>query len=198
MNNNLFLPEARNRLIWMHEPGNWEFTANGELVVDAPPEADFFKDPGGKHVVHSAPFLHLNVDSTFELTTQIEVDMRHMYDSGCLMLMADENNWAKLCFESNGQYPTIVSVVTQNGFSDDCNSEQVHIEQPYLRITKRGRVVSFLYSTDGESWKLIRYFGMEAQGPFIAGVVAQSPKGSGCRVSFKYLNISVPDEENRF
>lgn len=46
------------------------------------------------------------------------------------MLMADDNNWAKLCFEFNGEYATIVSVVTKNGSSDDCNSERVMVETP--------------------------------------------------------------------
>ncbi|WP_018882922.1 DUF1349 domain-containing protein [Paenibacillus massiliensis] len=198
MGNNQFEATERHQLSWMHEPSSWTFTQEGELVIDTPAKADFFKDPAGKHIVHSAPFLYLNVDSSFELTTQVKVDMRHQYDSGCLMLMADENNWAKLCFESNGEYPTIVSVVTQHGFSDDCNSERVNVEQPYLRITKAGRVVSFHYSVDGENWKLIRYFGMGAEGPFMAGVVAQSPTGLGCQVSFKHLKLSIPNEDSRF
>ncbi|MCM3784534.1 DUF1349 domain-containing protein [Neobacillus mesonae] len=198
MSVNLFQAHKRNQLTWLHEPNEWQFTTNDELVIETPPKVDFFKDPGGKHVAHSAPFLHVNVDSTFELITQVEVDMRHMYDSGCLMVMVDENNWAKLCFESNGQYPTIVSVVTQNGFSDDCNSERVYVEQPYLKITKIGSVVSFYYSSDGEEWKLIRYFRMEEKSSIIAGVVAQSPAGHGCQVTFKHLNLSVPVDESRF
>ncbi|MGE7823551.1 DUF1349 domain-containing protein [Paenibacillus sp. NPDC093718] len=198
MSKNLFHPETREKLRWLNEPEHWEFTTDDRLIMDAPSKADFFKDPGGKHVAHSAPYLHLQVDSTFQLVTQLQVDMHHLYDSGCLMLMADENNWAKLCFEYNGEYATIVSVVTQNGFSDDCNSECVFVSNPYLKITKKDRVISFYYSTDGEVWKLIRYFGMDASTPFTAGVVAQSPMGAGCRVQFLSLFLSESDEKSRF
>lgn len=198
MTKNLFQPEVRENLIWLNEPDHWEFTTDDKLIINAPSKADFFKDPGGNHVVHSAPYLHLQVNSTFQLVTQLQVDMHEMYDSGCLMLMADENNWAKLCFEYNGEYATIVSVVTQNGLSDDCNSERVFVNNPYLKITKNDRIVSFYYSPDGEVWKLIRYFGMDIPTQFTAGVVAQSPKGVGCRVEFLSLVLSEPDERSRF
>ncbi|QOS79502.1 DUF1349 domain-containing protein [Paenibacillus sp. JNUCC31] len=198
MSQNLFEVSKRSSLKWMNEPNTWSFEDDNVLVIETPPKVDFFKDPGGKHVAHSAPFLYMDVASTFELTTQVEVDMLHLYDSGCLMIMADENNWAKLCFESNGQHSTIVSVVTQNGMSDDCNSERVFVEQPYLKITKVDKVISFYYSLDGEEWKLIRYFGMVDKEKVIAGVVAQSPTGNGCRVSFKHLKLDVPTDASRF
>ncbi|MDO7906141.1 DUF1349 domain-containing protein [Paenibacillus sp. JX-17] len=195
---NLFSKQEREKLAWMNEPQHWTYTAEHELLIEAPPKADFFKDPAGKHTASSAPFLQLQVDSSFQLTTQLQVDMHHKYDSGCLMLMADDNNWAKICFEFDGEYPTIVSVVTQDGSSDDCNSERVSVENPYLRITKSEQVVSFYYSPDGEAWKLIRYFGLRSQGPYTAGVVAQSPTGSGCEVRFKSLILSWPEAEERF
>lgn len=195
---NLLKPETRENLMWLNEPEHWEFTTDAKLIIDAPSKVDFFKDPGGKHVAHSAPYLHTQVNSTFQLITQLQVDMHELYDSGCLMLMADENNWAKLCFEFNGEYATIVSVVTQNGFSDDCNSERVLVSNPYLKITKNDQVISFYYSSDGEVWKLIRYFGMDISTPFTAGVVAQSPMGAGCRVEFLSLVLSEDDERSRF
>ncbi|MEK4980325.1 DUF1349 domain-containing protein [Bacillus sp. FSL K6-6540] len=198
MSKNLFHPETREKLKWLNKPGHWEFTTDDRLILDAPPKADFFKDPAGKHIVHSAPYLHLQVDSTFQLITQLQVDMNHLYDSGCLMLMADENNWAKLCYEFNGEHATIVSVVTRNGVSDDCNSERVFVSNPYLKTTKKDKTISFYYSSDGEVWKLIRYFGMDAPIPFTAGVVAQSPMGAGCRVQFLSLLLSESDEESRF
>ncbi|WP_426445493.1 DUF1349 domain-containing protein [Paenibacillus sp. S-38] len=197
MKNNLFL-EARDELSWTNPPDNWMITEEGGLMIEAPPAADFFRDPAGKHMASSAPFLHLPVGSSFELTTRLRVDMQHIYDSGCLMLMSGPDHWAKLCFEFNGRYPTIVSVVTRDGSSDDCNSERVTVEQPYLRITKLEDCISFFYSPDGEDWRLIRYFGLSCPSQVVAGVVAQSPKGEGCRVQFDYLQLSQPEEDSRF
>ncbi|MCZ8519569.1 MULTISPECIES: DUF1349 domain-containing protein [Paenibacillus] len=198
MNTNLLLAETRVGMSWTNKPEQWNFTEGGGLMIEAPPAADFFQDPAGKHIVSSAPFFHLPVDESFELTTRLRVEMRTIYDSGCLMLMSDDRNWAKLCFEYNGQYPTIVSVVTRDGSSDDCNSERVTAENPYLRITKSQDCISFFYSPDGGDWKLIRYFGMTFPSAVVAGVVAQSPKGEGCRVHYDELFLSRPEADSRF
>ncbi|REE70545.1 hypothetical protein A8990_12930 [Paenibacillus taihuensis] len=174
---------------WTNEPANWSYTEQGGLHVEAPANSDYYQDPAGKHIVSSAPFLHFTAGSSFELTTRLTVEMKHKYDSGCLMLMADDRNWAKLCFEFNGRYPTIVSVVTIDGVSDDCNSERVEVEKPYLRIVRQGNCITFFYSADGEVWEQIRYFGMKLPDECLAGVVSQSPQGTGCTVQYESLTI---------
>ncbi|MBT2292747.1 DUF1349 domain-containing protein [Paenibacillus albidus] len=190
--------ETREQLIWMNEPPDWKFTDGDGIVIEAPIGADFFNDPAGKHIKATAPFLHTAVQDSFELTARLTVDMQKQYDSGCLMLMKDERNWCKLCFEYNGEAPTIVSVVTKDGISDDCNSEEVRVEQPYLRISKSANCVSFYYSEDGETWKLIRYFGMSIPGGGRAGIVAQSPHGNGSTVQFTEVRLTAPDQQSRF
>lgn len=180
-------------LSWSNEPANWSYTDQGGLQVEAPAKADYYQDPAGKHIVSSAPFLHVTAGSSFELTTRLTVEMKDKYDSGCLMLMADDRNWAKLCFEYNGRYPTIVSVVTIDGISDDCNSERVHVEKPYLRIVRQGNCMTFFYSADGEAWEQIRYFGMKLPDECLAGVVAQSPQGTGCLVHYEFLTLTTPE-----
>ncbi|MNO29804.1 hypothetical protein D3C76_197300 [compost metagenome] len=198
MNLNLFVNETRQLLSWMNPPEEWEFTALNELTVCAPPQSDFFQDPAGKHIASSAPFLSIPVGDSFELTTRLRVDMRHIYDSGCLMFMMDQHNWAKICFEFNGQHPIVVSVVTREGMSDDCNSVQVTVDNPYLRITKHNHCVTFSFSEDGDHWTLIRYFGMKDSAECIAGIVAQSPQGEGCNVKFDYLSLTESKQESRF
>ncbi len=195
---NLFANETRKQLSWMNHPERWEFTALDELTLIAPPKSDFFHDPAGKHIASSAPFLSIPVGASFELTTRLRVDMRHIYDSGCLMFMIDDRNWAKLCFEFDGKHPIIVSVVTRGGMSDDCNSLHVAVDKPYLRITKQNNCVTFSYSEDGANWTLIRYFGMNECTECVAGVVAQSPQGKGCTVEFDYLHLSESKQESRF
>lgn len=195
---NVFATEKRSQMNWMNEPASWSFTEEGVLVVEAQADTDFFQDPAGINVRASAPFLAIPVSGDFELTTQLTVDMKHQYDSGCLMVMADERNWCKLCFEYDGKAATIVSVVTRDGSSDDCNSIEVPVPDPYLRVRKVEGCISFFYSPDGEEWKLIRYFGMPLQGEIQAGVVSQSPTGTGCTCRFLSLEVTSPDLTARF
>ncbi|BFT73625.1 HAD-IA family hydrolase [Paenibacillus sp. P36] len=195
---NLLDVEKQLELSWLNKPEQWGFTDDGGLIVTAPPGADYFCDPAGKHICASAPFLYTSVQQSFEMTTQLTVEMKNKYDSGCLMLLVDENNWCKLCFEYNGKVPTIVSVVTKDGISDDCNSEIVHVANPYLRIRKEDDCVSFFYSQDGEEWTLVRYFGMRTPSECKAGLVAQSPQGTGSTTHFMNLMVTEAKPESRF
>lgn len=140
---NVMASEARGQLTWINEPCNWSYTDQGGLIVDAQADSDFFQDPAGKHIRATAPFLSMPVSGDFEMTAQLTVDMKHQYDSGCLMVMVDERNWCKLCFEYDGKAATIVSVVTRDASSDDCNSMEVPVANPYLRIRKVEGCLSF-------------------------------------------------------
>jgi regulation of enolase protein 1 (concanavalin A-like superfamily) len=173
---------------WINEPAVWQFDDSKFLHVSAPPQADFFIDPSGAAVKSSAPFLHTTLKGDFTIWTRIRVDMKQPYDSGCLMIMANDLHWAKLCFEYFENKPSILSVVTRNT-SDDCISGAMEAPNPYLRIARAGNCFAFHYSADGQHWKLARYFGMDVPDELKVGVVAQSPVGEGCDVTFDALTI---------
>ncbi|GGD46512.1 DUF1349 domain-containing protein [Paenibacillus nasutitermitis] len=176
------------RMEWINEPEEWHFNESSHLKVYASSGADFFIDPAGGHAQFSAPFLYTRIKGEFVMSTRIKVDMKKQYDSGCLMLMADAQNWAKLCFEFFDDQPSIISVVTKNT-SDDCVSAPLTVTQPYIRIARGGNCFAFHYSVDGVQWHLVRYFGMEGTTELKVGVVTQSPVGEGCLAEFEYLNI---------
>jgi regulation of enolase protein 1 (concanavalin A-like superfamily) len=170
-------------LCWMNEAREWSLIEGQPLVLTASPLADFFNDPHLDSVVATAPFLYTLVQGNFVATIQLSVDMIAQCDSGCLMMMSDELNWAKICFEFMNKIPTIVTVVTRTN-SDDCNSNEVAITAPYLRLARFGNCFAFHYSEDGDNWRLVRYFSMEVPNELKVGLVAQSPFGSGCTVTF--------------
>ncbi|MBW5448597.1 DUF1349 domain-containing protein [Cohnella sp. CFH 77786] len=176
-------------LKWMNEPGSWAFGENGALEIAAPPKSDFFIDPSGQSVRSSAPFLYAMKRGDFDMVTRVGVEMKAPYDSGCLMVMSDDGHWAKLCFEFYESTPTIISVVTNN-HSDDCISCKAEASKPYLRIKRAGNCFTFYYSADGQKWETIRYFGLDCEEEIRIGVVAQSPTGEGCRVTFEHLVVT--------
>lgn len=176
-------------LTWLNEPVDWSFKRDGSLEVIAPPKSDFFIDPSGQSARSSAPFLYTSVKGDFQAETRVRVEMKAPYDSGCLMIMSDESHWAKLCFEFYENRPTIISVVT-NPSSDDCISFKAEVSEPCLRVVRKGNCFTFYYSEDGQSWQMIRYFGLDCADDIKAGVVAQSPTGEGCRVTFSRLTVT--------
>ncbi|WP_237163132.1 DUF1349 domain-containing protein [Paenibacillus sp. BIHB 4019] len=177
-------------LSWINEPKSWEVNEHQQLVVQAPPMGDFFIDPAGGNTKNSAPFLYTLVEGDFYAVTRVAVDMKQTYDSGCLMIMAGEDHWAKLCSEFFDDMPSILSVVTR-GASDDCVSSDAQIVRPFLRIARAGNSFAFHYSMDGVKWKMVRYFGMDVPATIKVGVVAQSPIGEGSTATFDYLKIST-------
>ncbi|MCY9663070.1 DUF1349 domain-containing protein [Paenibacillus chondroitinus] len=175
-------------LQWMNEPHEWEFSEQSELIITAPPRADFFHNPTEETRKNSAPFLYMTTYENFILTSRVSVDIRERNDSACLMVMADENNWAKLCYEDFRGRPSIISVVTKD-ISDDCIGDNVGNVNPFLRVSRYENCFAFHYSLDGNEWALVRYFGMKNSQSLKVGVVAQSPVGEGCAVKFDSLHL---------
>lgn len=178
-----------NGLYWLNEPEDWRFGPEG-LKVNAPPSTNFFNDPESAGISVSAPFLYAEVQGDFDLTTRVDIRMLKWFDAGCLLVMADSANWAKLCYENWKTGPSIVSVVTRT-VSDDCPSHVIGQAKPYLRILRSGKCFGFYYSLDGTAWTQIRYFSMDAPGKIKAGILAQAPIGVSCRVSFEFLRLEA-------
>jgi len=173
---------------WINEPKEWVFTEEG-LVVQAEAKTDYFIDPAGTAVQDSGHFFYRLQEGDFTLQTRVEVDMLDDFDAAVMMLMVDDEHWAKLCYEFSYKRPMIVSVVT-NGYSDDCNSLEVPQSGVFLRITRFDDCFAFHYSLDGKWWEMVRYFRMESSQPIKVGLVAQSSTGDGCQVTFKELLFS--------
>ena len=122
-------------------------------------------------------------DPDFILQARVTVEFLSDFDAGVLFIYADENNWAKLCFEVSPQrQPMVVSVVTRS-LSDDCNSLPIHGNTVYLRIHRRKNVWAFHYSLDGQLWQFVRYFNLGVPAKEV-GFSAQCPTGQGCRADF--------------
>jgi regulation of enolase protein 1 (concanavalin A-like superfamily) len=173
---------------WLNEPQEWAFK-DGELVVQAEAQTDWFKDPAGTVVKDSGHFLYKEQEGDFTFMTRVSVDMIDDYDAAVMMVMVDDDRWAKLCYEFTYRKPMIVSVVTK-GLSDDCNSLVVPESGIYLRVTRFDDCFAFHYSHDAKWWEMVRYFTLDTSGPVKVGVVAQSPTGDGCEVIFRDLHFS--------
>ena len=169
-------------------------TMNGDrAVISAPGQTDYFRDPASDAAAASAPFLATAVNGDFRLSARITPEFGTRYDAGCLFLFADEEHWAKLAFERTDLgHDAVVSVVTR-GRSDDCNGEKIEGKSLWLQMVRSGRAVAMHYSLDGRNWRMSRLCALEPPAglSMIAGLVAQSPVGEGCSVSFDSVQFST-------
>ena len=181
-------------LSWSAPPLGWELSPDGALSVTAGPNTDLFIDPGRAADPSpnlTAPRLLGRLAGDFQLSARVSVNFHATFDAGVLMVWADDETWAKLCFEYSPKGdPMIVSVVTR-GLSDDCNSFVVGASQVWLRISRDGQTYAFHASTDGVTWLFVRHFVLGGRTDPMLGFAAQSPTGTSCSVTFDQVTFTT-------
>jgi regulation of enolase protein 1 (concanavalin A-like superfamily) len=169
-------------------PEAWEVDG-GTVTIWAPAGSDLFIDPAlpGTDPTSDAPRLLGQPVGDFQLSARVTVDFRSQFDAGVLIVWVDEHHWAKLCFEFTPQSkPSVVTVITR-GESDDANSFELEQNTIWLRMSRIGATYVCHASTDGQWWRLIRYFTLGAPDdarPALVGFEGQAPTGDGCLVTF--------------
>ena len=187
------IPGIPAALRWESPPGDWKLRPDGALRITAGPRTDLFIDPDGESpaVLNAARLIAGPIVGDFILSARVTVDFAATYDAGVLLIWADDETWAKLCFEYSPRgEPMIVSVVTR-GVSDDCNSTVVDASVTWLRISRRGRAYAFHSSADGETWQLVRHFALPVSDAVSIGFEVQSPTGEGCSVTFDRITFEA-------
>lgn len=189
------LPAFPAPLHWLAEPAAAEATGPDRLVITAGRRTDLFSDPGGPDRHANAPALLGRVpDGDFTLSARVRADLVTTFDAGVLLLHVDDSRWAKFCLELSPQNtPTVVSVVTRGGVSDDCNSQPVDGEV-WLRVSRLGPAFAFHARVGDAPWYMVRYFALD--GDPRVGFLAQSPTGDGLTATFeeiRYEPTRLPD-----
>ncbi|GIH12680.1 DUF1349 domain-containing protein [Rugosimonospora africana] len=182
-------------LRWEALPTGW---SPEPLRIEAGPGTDLFVDPAGDATYLNAPrLLGTPPEGDFQLAATVSVDFAETFDAGVLLLWADEQHWAKLCFELSPQgEPMVVTVVTR-GPSDDANAFLVDGDKVRLRISRIGTAFAFHASVPPASgsgaarWSFVRYFDLGASAVRI-GFEAQSPTGKGSAATFEDIRF-VPE-----
>lgn len=157
---------------------------------------DMFRDPGVSYNTDTAPKLLTQVKGDFVLSAKVAHSFVSKWDGGALVLMQDSFHWVKFCFEKDylGKR-RIVSVVTRD-VSDDCNSETIDKDMVYMKIARKGKVVTLYFSNDNENWTLVRHLQLDWSENLKLGFLAQSPTGEKCEVRFSDIyfdRISISD-----
>ena len=172
-------------------PETWNY-ADEVLTATAPARTDLFIDPAGKHPMSDAPRLLGAPDGDFQLSARVTVNFASTFDAGVLAVYANQQNWAKLCFEYTPQgSPSVVTVVTR-GDSDDANAFELSENTVWLRISRTGTTFAFHASTDGKWWRMVRYFALSRRSrdePVGVGFLAQSPTGDGVTVTYDQIEF---------
>jgi len=169
-------------------PVVWHATGPDAMTIAAGPKANWFVPPWNpKNAVDSAPSLLIHPKGDFTLSAKVALQPKKRWDSGCIALVVDNDNWAKLCLE-NAQGDGRLSVVhvVNRGVSDDAYTDfAAPGGEVYLKVSRKGEGLSFDASLDGKTWTMFRAFTLGGDFKALrAGLLAQSPVGDGMTVAF--------------
>ncbi|WP_294567211.1 DUF1349 domain-containing protein [uncultured Arthrobacter sp.] len=165
-----------------------------DTVLSADAGADMFLNPDGSSHTFNAERFVAAVTGDFRLSAFVSPVYVSDFDSGVLIGYIDPLNWFKVCAELDPSGTTrVVSVVTRDGVSDDCDSWPIDRSGTFLRISRLGRAFALHASVDGLWWSMVRYFAMGDPAPAAVeiGFAAQSPSGEGTRATFSRISFDT-------
>lgn len=193
---NLSLKAIPHQISWINHPLDWEVKGD-TLVLTGGKGSRLFTDPQTKDVVNTAPIALFKPDENFLFSCKVKVDFHSVFDAGVLMVYADADLWAKLCFEYTPQFKRQVVSVVNKKYSDDSNHDIVDTDEVYLRIAGLGNgAYAFHYSLDGKYWNMVCYFYLGVDKNLKIGFLSQSPRGEVCKSIFFDIKYAVEKLED--
>lgn len=184
------LPGIPGNLSWINNPVKYHITETG-IVIEAGAKTDKYIAANGSYSIDNAPQLVFTADSNFILSARIKHSFTNQWDAGALVLICDNVNYVKYCFEKDYKGKRrVVSVVTNNT-SDDCNSMETDSDMIYYQIAKQGKVVFLYCSNDGKDWYLVRSMEIKEAGKTKVGFLSQSPVGENNTVEFSDIKYKA-------
>jgi uncharacterized protein len=174
---------------WDHPPLGCEPLEEGGIRVIVPARADYFRNPDGTLAKDDAPFLWLSVTGDFVAQAHVRPHFASTYDSGVLMARHDPHYWAKLCFEKTDFGTTAAVSVVTRVVSDDANGADISTASLWLQMVRVGNLFGLHYATDGNNWRMVRYFHLEVPASLKVGIVAQCPAGPGSTIDFLHFSL---------
>jgi regulation of enolase protein 1 (concanavalin A-like superfamily) len=161
------------------------------LTLTADAGVDWTNDALGGEQQHRAAALGFAAPPEFSLSARVAVDGdRTTFDAGALVIWADPDHWAKLCFEFSPRGEAMVVSVVTNDYSDDCNGTVVTADAVWLRISRIGAGWAFHSSIDGSDWAFVRLFRLHTDAPVTVGFLAQAPMGDTAVARFDEIRYA--------
>ena len=184
---------------WLNESQMIE--TNGEIAIIAPAKTDWFNNPVQENgmispPVTNAPFFYTEVTGDFVFRAKVRPNHRYTYDACALMVIRDEQMWAKAAFEKSDFGTKAAVCVVTNQVSDDANGCNIDQDEAWLQIVRVGDVFCVHYSLDGQRFDMVRLFYLPAGDSVKVGVEAQSPAGEGGLRFFSDLSLEKRTVKN--
>lgn len=176
---------------WLNQPAQWSHSDDRILVTTAP-KTDFWRKTHYGFIRDDGHFYYQEVTGNFTAEVKITGQYQVLYDQAGLMVRENETTWLKCGIEYVENVQNVSAVVTRD-FSD---WSVVPLLQPpvslWLRVQRRAEAIEVQYSLDGEQYQMLRLAYLTQAETVQVGLMAASPQGEGCEITFELFKITQP------
>jgi uncharacterized protein len=173
---------------WYNEPPRWR-EQNGTIHITTGAKTDFWRKTHYDFIRDDGHFYYETVTGDFTTEVKITGQYQVLYDQAGLMVRQDETTWLKCGIEYVEAVQNVSAVVTRD-FSD---WSVVPLQQPpvslRLRVQRRAEAIEVQYSLDGEHYQMLRLTYLTDAATLQVGLMAASPQGEGCEITFEDFKI---------
>ena len=177
---------------WLNEPARWRRESDA-LHVTTDAQTDFWQTTWYGFQRHSGHVFGTEIAGEFTFQVRVEGDFTTLYDQAGLFLMADEQHWLKAGIEYNDAQPMIGSVLTlerSDWATGIFPAAQKHF---WLRLTHQNQSLRLQYSTDGDTWPLLRLCSFPQAERYFLGAMCCSPSRAGLEIVFSDFHLGPPN-----
>jgi len=193
---------------WVYEPKFHKVTTD-RVEIKTEPGTDFWQRTYYGFRNDNAPALLIDSSDNFTFCAKVSFDYRALFDQCGLIIYLDEQNWFKASIEfQSRQYSRLGSVVTNQGYSDWATTDITLPRTIWYKLSRRGPDFLIETSSDGNNFKQMRIFHLQALGetsltmgksnpPMPAtnnvafGVYACSPSDSSFTAIFSDMSLNL-------
>jgi regulation of enolase protein 1 (concanavalin A-like superfamily) len=193
-------PTLDNRLHWYCPPRQWSIQKSS-LAIEPDAKTDYWQKTHYGFAVENGPFLFLELEGDFILTTRVRFYPAHQYDQAGLMVRYSSDFWIKTAVEHEPDgLARLGAVVTDHGYSDwSTQNVSSSLRELEFQIKREGDDFLVYYREDNppgerdtqKDWTQIRMAHLEpSEATAIqCGLYACSPIEAGFKAEFDYLKV---------
>lgn len=176
-------------MYWLNEPAHWSHSDH-QIVMTTAPKTDFWRKTHYGFIRDNGHFYYQTVTGDFIAEVKLTGQYQALYDQAGLMVRQNETIWLKCGIEFVDEIQYVSAVVTR----DVSDWSVVPLAQPptslWLRLHRRAETIEVQYALNGKDYQMLRLAYLTTVKTLQVGVMAASPQGDGCAITFEMFNIS--------
>jgi uncharacterized protein len=180
---------------WYNEPAQWSLSATG-LTVVTDRATDFWRKTHYGFIRHSGHLYGLTASGGFTASVRVRADYKCLYDQAGLMVLVDDENWAKAGIEMSDGEAMLSSVVTVGSSDWATGSYRADASDFWIRATVADGVLRIQASGDGRRWPLVRLCPFPRSDRYVVGPMCCTPEREGLSVLFSDFAVTQPSRKD--